>query len=770
MIKRITYFTFILSVLCIIPLSSLFSQRQAADSLKNELEAAEGKTRIEILNELSRAYWNISLDSGLLYAQEAYEQAEELNDKSSLSDALNRIANVYYLMGDNEKALNKYNECLELRKELDDGERLMQIYNNLGVFYSSRGDYDMAKEYYNKALQISEQEKEYDEAGTYSLRLSSLYTVVNKYDTAIKHLFDAEEHYKKSSNAIGLGNVYNQRSYIYRRISSYDKSLQSALKALDYHKSADNRNGLITSYNDIGIIHQRLNNYSKALEYYNLMIDLLEDRGQSNDLAVAYNNIGIVYDETSEDEKALDYYQKAYDIHEESEDRKGMASALNNIGLVYFELEDYEEALDYLYESLEISKELNDKESIANTNNNIGEVLLEQGNYELARKRIEKGLKLAKEEDVKEYIEESYRLLSDLNEARQNYKEALHYHKLHEELHDSIFSDEKQNRISEIQTKYETEQKEKEIELLKRAHELKVKRQQTIILFTIIGVGMLVIVLLLIYNQFKLKKKNTKILEEKNKQLEQFNEKLKQSESNLKSLNATKDKFFSIIAHDLKNPFQALLGFSEVLYKNSNTLGKDSVKEYSKAIYESSQNVYNLLENLLQWSRSQLGSIKLTPQSMNLKYSVDDIINLLQINAEEKNLDIKNLIPEEETAYVDENVFSSVLRNLLNNAIKFTDDKGKVEITSKRENSNVIVEVADTGRGIAKEDIDKLFSIESNITTKGTSDESGTGLGLILSKELIEKSNGRIEVESEVGKGSTFRIYLPAEPTDNQNT
>ncbi|MFP4047286.1 MAG: tetratricopeptide repeat protein [Bacteroidales bacterium] len=769
MMRRIFNFIFILTILFLIPLSDLFSQREAADSLQKELEDVQGKTRIEILNELSKAYWNISLDSGLIYAQEAREQAEELNDKGSLSDALNRIGNVYYLMGDYEKALEKYHECLGLRKMLNDGERLKQIYNNLGVFYSSKGDYRMAKDYYTKAFEWSKKQKNDNEAGTYSLRLSSLYTVDNKYDTAIEYLLEAEEYYKNTSNTIGLGNVYNQKSYIYRRISSYDKSLQSALKALDYHKSADNRNGLITSYNDIGIIHQRLNNYSKALEYYNQMIALLEDVEQENDLAIAYNNIGIVYDETGEDEKALDYYQKAYDIHEKSGERQGMASALNNIGLVYFEIEDYEEALDYLYESLELSKELNDRESIANTNNNIGEVLLEQGDYELARKRIEKGLKLAKEEDVKEYIEESYRLLSDLNEVRKNYKEALHYHKLHEELHDSIFSDEKQNRISEIQTKYETEQKEKEIELLKRAHELKVKRQQTIILFTIIGVGMLIIVLLLIYNQFKLKKKNAKILEEKNKQLEQFNEKLKQSESNLKSLNATKDKFFSIIAHDLKNPFQALLGFSEVLYKNSNTLDKDSVKEYSKAIYESSQNVYNLLENLLQWSRSQLGSIKLMPRTMNLKYSVDDILNLLQINAEEKNLDIKNLITEEETAYVDENVFSSVLRNLLNNAIKFTDDGGKIEIRSKRDNSNVIVEVSDTGRGIAKEDIEKLFHIESSITTKGTSDESGTGLGLILSKELIEKSRGRIEVESEIGKGSTFKIYLPVEPNDNQD-
>jgi signal transduction histidine kinase len=343
-----------------------------------------------------------------------------------------------------------------------------------------------------------------------------------------------------------------------------------------------------------------------------------------------------------------------------------------------------------------------------------------------------------------------------------NFDKALQYHKLHTKLNDTIFSREKQNRISEIQIKYETEKKEKEIELLKEAHELKVKRQRTIIISIIIVIAMLLIVVGLIYNQFRLKKKNTKILQEKNDQLEKTNKKLKESEQNLRELNATKDKFFSIISHDLKNPFQALFGFAEAMYNNISQFNTEEIKEYSKAIYESSQNLYNLLENLLQWSRSQLGSIQLSPQKLDINDSLNDIINLLSINAEEKDIDLNNKLAEETTAFVDENVFSTVMRNLLNNSIKFTEKGGKVDIYSRLENSHVVISVSDTGQGISEENMDKLFRIDKNLSTKGTHNEPGTGLGLILCKELIEKSDGKIWVKSKEGKGSVFEFSLPA--------
>jgi signal transduction histidine kinase len=240
--------------------------------------------------------------------------------------------------------------------------------------------------------------------------------------------------------------------------------------------------------------------------------------------------------------------------------------------------------------------------------------------------------------------------------------------------------------------------------------------------------------------------------------------KLRDSENNLRELNATKDKFFSIIAHDLKNPFHALFGFSEEMYKNIHNLNRDEIREYGKAIFEASQNLYNLLQNLLKWSRAQLGNMVLRPRQLPLKPTTEEIISLLKINAEEKNIQIKNEINPNIHAYVDQNVFDTVMRNLLSNAIKFTDSGGEIRINAKRENGLTYVSLEDTGKGIPKSHLKNLFSVNNNLSTQGTSNEQGTGLGLILCKELVEKSNGQIWAQSTPGKGSTFSFSLPVQP------
>ncbi|MFW5915843.1 MAG: sensor histidine kinase [Bacteroidota bacterium] len=301
------------------------------------------------------------------------------------------------------------------------------------------------------------------------------------------------------------------------------------------------------------------------------------------------------------------------------------------------------------------------------------------------------------------------------------------------------------------------------MELLK-IHKLEIISPQNIGNYMII-VALLVILILtlaiLIYNRFKLKKRNNRKLEEKNKQLKEANERLRDSEYTQRELNATKDKLFSIIAHDLKNPFQALFGISEALYRNMDSMNKEETKEYCKTIYESSNNLYNLLENLLQWSRTQLGNLKLNPESLNINEVTEEIIDLLRINIEEKNIQVNNKINVGTTAYADRNVFGTIMRNLLSNAIKFTAENGRVALHATTESDHTLISVSDTGQGISKEHLDNLFRVKSNHYTKGNSNGQGTGLGLILCKELVEKSNGKIWAESTPGEGSTFKFTLP---------
>lgn len=246
-------------------------------------------------------------------------------------------------------------------------------------------------------------------------------------------------------------------------------------------------------------------------------------------------------------------------------------------------------------------------------------------------------------------------------------------------------------------------------------------------------------------------------------ELGQVNKQLIKSEDQLKNLNASKDKFFSIVAHDLRSPFTSLIGYSEFLKDDLEDLSKEEIELFAKNINESAQTVFNLLENLLQWSRVQTGRIRIDPEIHDISQLVDSTFNLLKNNADKKNITLVNNISPRTLVYSDVQTISSVIQNLISNAIKFTPKEGKIEVGCNIKNDKLTVFVSDTGIGIRDEDKEKLFKIDMHLTTEGTEKEEGSGLGLILCKELVEKNNGEIWVESELGKGSTFFFTLPTQ-------
>ncbi|MGM0497712.1 MAG: tetratricopeptide repeat protein [Bacteroidota bacterium] len=741
-----------------------FSQDDSIDSLKEQLESLQGTKKIETYNAISKAFWEIAPDSSLYYSKKALTLAKEMNDKASISDAYNRIGNAFFYMGIKDSTLSYYNKSLEIRKDIEDKERLVQVYHNFALYYRNEGNDEKAINYYKKAHQAAKDGGLTDEIFFYSYTLNNLYIDQNNYKKAVELLLKTIDVAKETGDSLEIANINNRIGNIYESITSYDKALEYYLEALKIWEEKEVLRGMAISYNSIGIIHERLKNYDKALEYYNKTLDIYKQLDEESGMGMVYNNLGIIYDEKNQRDTALKYYQKSYDIDQELNDTSGMSTSLNNIGLVYFEQDKNQKALEFLNRSLKYSKLMDDEYSIANTQNNIAEVLVDESRYDEASRKLQMALSTAKEINAREIEEESYMIYSKLYEALGDYKKSLQYHKQQTKLHDSIFSQEKQNKIQELQVKQETEQKEKEIQLLKELHKLEISKQKTFRNFSIALVALLIVMIVLIYSRFSLKKKSSKMLEAKNKQLQQANEKLKRSKDNLRELNATKDKFFSIISHDLKNPFQALFGFSEALYKDLDKFSREEIQEYSKLIYESTQSLYNLLQNLLQWSRSQLGSIRISPAKIKVIHTVKDIINLLKINANEKQISFDNKISEELEVFVDEQVLSTVLRNLLSNAIKFTPSGGTVTISGEEKNNEVIITVSDTGQGISKEEEEKLFAIDKNLPKSGTEKEKGTGLGLILCKELLEYSNGKIWAEIS-NKGGIFRFSLPKEQT-----
>lgn len=259
--------------------------------------------------------------------------------------------------------------------------------------------------------------------------------------------------------------------------------------------------------------------------------------------------------------------------------------------------------------------------------------------------------------------------------------------------------------------------------------------------------------------------RNNNILEERLTQnsieIERQRDELNKQKKELEELNATKDKFFTIIAHDLKNPFNTVIGLSELLMERFDTYDQSKIKTFISQINKFTLNAYDLLEDLLQWAKSQTGRLKVQEEKVDLESLINESIGFLKERANEKNIRIKTEVNINTFARIDKNMIGTVLRNLISNAIKFTANNGEISIKTEINSNFIHVIVIDSGVGIPVENMDKLFRIDKNISTQGTNEESGTGLGLIISKEFVECNGGTIHVESEEGKGSKFIFTVP---------
>ena len=269
---------------------------------------------------------------------------------------------------------------------------------------------------------------------------------------------------------------------------------------------------------------------------------------------------------------------------------------------------------------------------------------------------------------------------------------------------------------------------------------------KNIIIIIISGIIISVLLFLLSFLLFKIKNRA--------QQIKQQNELLSQ-------MNAEKDKFFSIIAHDLKSPFCTIAGFSERLVEQINAKNNAGIEKFAQIILKSSNNAMNLLMNLLEWSQSKTGRMVYDPEVFVLEELIDETISQSTIIAGQKSIAINKDLSVQTTVYADKYMISTVLRNLISNAIKFTKSGGKITISATKDQNVMVISVTDTGLGISKESIGKLFHLDQNISTSGTENEKGTGLGLILCKEFVEKHAGSIWVESELEKGSAFYFTIP---------
>ncbi len=559
-------------------------------------------------------------------------------------------------------------------------------------------------------------------------------------------------------------------SRYYNKIGDIQESTKNATKALDLNENFKSDLRYSQIYLQIADNYRTAQAIKESFKYYSLALKYAKLSKDKSILAEVYSRLGVYYFENTSVEyqqrkDSIEFYiNQSLKLSKENKDIDLIVKNYNNLGLYerYTNL-NIQKAEEYYLKSYNLAVQYSKMTVLANICYNLGSINIYKKDYKTAKKYIDQGFEIVKKYRMSELNIIYLRLFSNYYSAVKDFQEAYQYINQYQQLNtenlqkkmgfrsnQALVNLQNRNQLNEQRLQTETKQLQLTIALLATAF------------FSLLAITF--------YIRNKNSRSNNAKLEAKNNEIKLINEALdkshrivKEQNNLLEESNSAKDKLFSIISHDLKNPIGALKELIQILANERKDLTDEEIDEILTELKLSSSNVLDLLLELLTWSRSQQGKISYDPHLQDLYQLVYQNISILQPLAKQKNINLINQVNENTLAYIDANMVNTIIRNLINNAIKFTNIGGSIIIgagVSTNELNELIVYVKDTGVGIPKDKIDNLFQIQSTYTTKGTSGEKGTGLGLLIVKDFVEKNNGKIWVESELNVGTTFYFTL----------
>ncbi|UCH92886.1 MAG: tetratricopeptide repeat protein [Candidatus Aminicenantes bacterium] len=697
----------------------LFSDTDATKP-ESRLPGSSGKDRIEILAELAGLYLTKAPKKTLEYGQEA----------------------------------------LELLHSFPDAKQQMTILNLISRANSQLGEFQLAENNALKSQAVAQKIGDKNGEADALVSISRVYWEQGNYHQARKYCYDAQNFYKETGNQKGLALTFRMLGNIYWRLSDIPKALDYTLKSADIYGQLEDRRGKTVVENLIARIYSTQGQYKKALEYSFKVKQGYEALGDKNGIAISLNNIGNDYRRSGNYEEALKYLKQASEIFREMKSKRSYSYTLNNIGEVYAALRGFRQAQGYFSRSLKIKEEIEDQMGIAYTLINMGKTYRMLGQYKKAIQSLLRALTIASEINIKKEIQKANKELAETYEALEDYSKALLYYKKYKEIDDSIFNEENSKKIAELQTRYETERKEKEIALLKKDKELqqlKLLKQRNLINSLII-VSLLVL-LLALYTHYRLKIKAARALK---KEIEDR----KRVEAEL--LKSQKLEAIGILAGGIAHDFNNLLS----IIMGNLSLAEDEIYDNPTAAAQKLEAVEKVCDQASDLSQ-KLITISTGGGIQGQKITLSEILK----NTAEHYPDMKSLMGNVSISsglkpiYGDERQLRQVIYNLLKNANQAMTEPKEVIIQAENiildkandfslpEGDYVKISIIDNGSGIPPEELEKIFvpyfSTKRNVTQKGR------GLGLALCYSITRKHNGHIDIKSEVGKGTTVELYLP---------
>lgn len=696
---------------------NLFAQNPTADSLKVVLSTLpDDSVKVRTLVLLARQF-SLRDEQTLKYAQEAYTLAERIKYNRGKASSALTLGRYFDQQNKPDEALKYFREAIVIFEAKNNINGVAACFNNIGIMYYYQNQYDSAIANYNRALARYEQLADDEEVAKLKGNIGVCYEVTGDYAQALKLFFEALKVDERINNVEGMAGDYNAIAIIYNKQGDFEKAQEFHQKALD----------LYLSLNDP---------YSTAL---------------------AYVNIGPVYMKTGNYENALDALNKALNIFREINEQRGESVALHSIGEVYLKQKDYRRAVRYFKRSFELNN--NDDRKLTSFVA-LAEVYANLGKTDSALFFAKNGLPIAERLRSQENTQKIAEMLYQIYKGSKDYRNALLYHEKYLAAKDSLFNIQKTAQFRELQTRYETEKKEQQIAILNSENKLQESalNQRLLLLKGSIGVILLIIVFSVLIIRSNRRR------QESERQL--LNEQLrieKMEAEKLLELDEMKSRFFANIAHEFKTPLTLISGPVEnLLEENHDNYTKDQLQ----LVKRNSTRLLKLVNQLLDLSKLESGVAKLELQKEDIISFVKGLTFSFQSLADEKDIALEcHARMDHLKMDFDRDKLEKIIFNLLSNAFKFTPSLGtiRVSVDEVTENDTRFVEirVEDSGVGIPKDQVSLIFDRFYQADNAHRANMEGSGIGLALTRELVELHGGRIKAESEVDSGTVFIVLLP---------
>jgi signal transduction histidine kinase len=595
-------------------------------------------------------------------------------------------------------------------------------------------------------LKILDTEKQDSNLQRILNRIGSYY-IDNNPAKAIEYLERSAVLARQLDRKLKLGNIYYDIGFCYLLKGDFDKSLNYYQQSANIYEGLKDNHRLANAYMSMGNVFFQSKILHKADEYYDRAEAIVKQTKDTAQLASLYAERGMMYDQEQQYDAAISFLQQSIGLSKLLHDDEMVTDNLSNLGLSYKHKKNTAMALQYFDTVLKkytANKDL-PVDKLAIIYNNIGATQAQAANYPKAIEAFNKSIDYSTQESLSGVIMENYRNMSDMYAGMKDYRQQSIYLAKYHALKDSLYSSDSKNQLTQLETDYQLEKKN--ISLAKQETETaKQKSQRNIFIIIAIGAALLLGALGFFYRRIK---QNNSLLQEKNIQINK-------QKDELQTLNQVKDRLFSVLSHDLRNPLVTLNGYLSLA--DNTSLPVEKKEMYKQQTQQAVSQTSNMLDNLLVWGNMQIKNTRPPITTINVEDCIDDAIGAAKAQATQKNIHIQKHIVTTNAA-ADHNIIEIALRNIITNAVKYSHADGNITVSSFRDGTHSFISVKDEGVGMSKQRIEELLHNEAESTT-GTKGEKGSGLGLFLVKELLQKINASLSIESEEGKGSNFIIQL----------